>query len=291
MANDPRPMVLMTTHRVVKIGDQSVTERVNEWVRADDPRLPREGDARFECGPVSVDELAKESPPPTANTVDEPITATTPATATVAIAPQKLCTEDSALNIGVPKREPRREVCMAAHEMDEEVYEEEGEQEEDDDDRPWKITRQTLADIDCMSPSDLEAVIDNINDYERWDDLRETARRLTAQRLSAAKKAKAAPRCEFVKVNGEKCGSPAMKGEATCYNHGQAHAKRQAEEAAKILDAPILDTRVSVQVAITRVCSLLATGSIDDKRARALISALQLAHRNIGEGDSIYSTP
>lgn len=108
-----------------------------------------------------------------------------------------------------PKQEKRQEVTMANYgESDNDYYDED---EAEDDDRPSPITEETLRAIDKMSPPELENVIDNVDEHERWQDLREEAKLRVGQWLGAIKKADAAPRCEFIKPNGQQCGSPHEK--------------------------------------------------------------------------------
>jgi hypothetical protein len=219
-------------------------------------------------------------------------------------APQAL----SARAILTPNQQSQRKVDMPNQQFDEEAeqdgyeeedeqdgYEEEDEQDgneesgqDEDDDRPWEITKQTFEDIDEMSPPELEGLLENIRDHEDWSDLRERAKRRTTQWLGALKKADVAPRCSHVKLDGRACGSPAMNGSTTCYQHGDERPKRLAEQAARILEAPLLENRASVQMAITRICGMLATKEIDQAIGRTMIAALQLAQRNIGEKKSIY---
>jgi hypothetical protein len=191
--------------------------------------------------------------------------------------------------LSVSKKEPQREAAMANN-KNEDYYEDaelEPDEEEEDGDRPWPITRRTLAAIDEMSPEELENLIENVDDHERWQELREDAKSRTSQWLSGIKKAEEAPRCQFVKVNGKGCGSPALNGETMCYFHGDARARRQTEEEARSLGMPTLEDKLSVQLAIMRVCNQLIEKSLDDKTGRTIISALRLAHRNIGDQDSL----
>src|SRR5947208_2532684 len=51
----PKPMVKMTVHRTVKVGDELVTQHFDEWVRHDDPRLPGSSGVRAVTGPVRED--------------------------------------------------------------------------------------------------------------------------------------------------------------------------------------------------------------------------------------------
>jgi len=178
---------------------------------------------------------------------------------------------------------------MANHENAEDYYEDaelDADEEENDGDRPWPVTKRTLAAIDEMSPTQLENLIENVDDHERWQELREDAKRRTSRWLSGIKKAEEAPRCQFVKVNGKGCGSPAVNGKTLCYYHAEAEARRAAEEARK-LELPSLEDKLSVQLALVRVCNNLVEKSIDEKTGRAIISALRLAHRNLGDQDSL----
>jgi len=179
---------------------------------------------------------------------------------------------------------------MANHENEKDYYEDaelDAAEDEDGDGRPWPITKGTLAAIDDMSPVELENLIENVDDHERWQDLREDAKYRTSRWLGGITKAEEAPRCQFVKLNGARCGSPAMNGDTMCYFHGDARAKRQAAEEANSLGMPILEDKLSVQLAIMRVCHQLVEKSMDEKTGRVIISALRLAQRNIGDQDSL----
>ena len=168
-----------------------------------------------------------------------------------------------------------------------EYREDDYQDDEDEKYRPAPVTNETLKEIDEMSPSELEGLLSNITDLQHWEYLRDRARERTAQWLSAIRKADAAQRCKFVKFNGTTCGSPAMKGETTCYFHGEARAKREAEAAAKSMKMPALEDRLSLQVAIMRICGQLADKSLDERTGRAIISALRLAYRNLGPEASL----
>ena len=179
------------------------------------------------------------------------------------------------------------EADVDEQQADDEVEDDEQDEGDEGDDRPWEVTKATLAEIDEMSPSELKDLIENVGQHERWKDLREDAKRRTSQWLTGMKKAEAAPRCQFVKVNGTSCGSPAVKGETLCYFHGDARKRRETEDEARKLGMPTLEDKLSVQLAIMRVCNQLVEKSIDEKTGRVIISALRLAHRNIGDQDSL----
>ena len=192
-------------------------------------------------------------------------------------------------NSQVLKSSVPNEELMEAHMSSEPEYDDQYEQEEDDD-RPWKVTKHTFGKIDSMSPSQLEDLLDNIEANEDWRDLRETAKRRTAQWLGAIRKAKEAPRCQYLKTDGKGCGSPAMNDAAFCYFHGEARTKRAAEEASNLQEVPVLEDRLSLQLAITRLCAQLTCRSIDEKTGRVLLAALRLAQKNLGDDSSLYGS-
>ena len=305
MKDKPKPLIWLTTNRVVQVGDEAISQRIHEWVSPDDPRLGKPGEVKTDYGagpgsaPVASPRTSAESDAGTAPQAmqlgpeemkDLRSAASLPIAEATAHAGRVLdaCSEvESSSQHEIPKKEPRKEVTMARELYNEQDKDEEEETQEDDD-VPAPITQDDLENIETMSPDELEGLIDHVTWHEEWQELRDTARERVETWLGAMKKAEEAPRCEFVKHDGKRCGSPALKGEIRCYNHGESRAKRQVEEAAKILQAPTLEDRASVQMALTRVFSLLATNSIEDKTARVMIAALRLAHRNLGQKGSLY---
>ena len=51
---------------------------------------------------------------------------------------------------------------------------------------------------------------------------------------------------------------------------------------------PTLEDLLSLQVAITRFCAQLATGAVDEKRARLMLATLRLAQKNLEGKRSLY---
>ena len=269
----PKPWVRMTVHRTVKVGDQLVKQNFDEWVRHDDPRLSpiagrgpmREdgteifpGDSDWpsapEVQPASTEcvTLAPEAAPATPTLPQESHSAPSDTEALALVKPPS-----------IPKKELRPEVSVRIKESyDDDGYEGGDDPDaEEDDERPWKITRKTLREIDEMSPSELEALIENIDANEEWRNLRNIAKDRTAHWLGAIKKAEAAPRCEYTKTDGNVCGSPAIKGESFCYFHGEARTRRKTEEVSNLHEVPVLEDKISLQLAITRFCSTVRCAS------------------------------
>ncbi len=95
--------------------------------------------------------------------------------------------------------------------------------------------------------------------------------------------------CRHIKTNGQRCHSPAASGENWCFFHTRLYFRHRAIRSAKAkievnkLYLPPIEDRESIQVAASLVVSALSTGHVDEKRATAILRALQLASRNLDE--------
>jgi len=96
------------------------------------------------------------------------------------------------------------------------------------------------------------------------------------------------PRCRFIRANGTKCGSPAVKGGRMCYFHTRTErtGKRKGRNKdnavaerlqAPVLEVPVLEDDLAIQMAVTNVCRQLASEPLDTKRASLLLYGLQVA--------------
>ena len=79
---------------------------------------------------------------------------------------------------------------------------------------------------------------------------------------------------------GQRCGSPAMKGEYYCYHHHLKRAKRLdrrvlIDPEITRMEIPVLEDRASIFVAIAAVIHRLAENTIDTKRSGQMIYGLQ----------------
>jgi hypothetical protein len=105
--------------------------------------------------------------------------------------------------------------------------------------------------------------------------------------------------CRHIKINGERCGSPALSSHAFCYFHrnlSQRHSKpapeiptiihpvdgREPHAAAPqpSLILPPLEDRESIQFAASIIIGALARNTLDTKRASILLYGLQVASAN-----------
>jgi len=85
--------------------------------------------------------------------------------------------------------------------------------------------------------------------------------------------------CRYIKTNGLKCQSPAMRDSQFCYFHGRRRiyvSSRPASTNQK-LKLPPLNDSASIRAALGKVIRALAAGRIDAKRAGNLLYALQMA--------------
>ena len=103
------------------------------------------------------------------------------------------------------------------------------------------------------------------------------ARRLRDLALLA--RADQAPRCVFVKANGLRCGSPAMRGNPFCFFHDRWY-NQPAEDT-----FPPLEDGNSVQLALMQVIERLRreafrAGGLDPRLVKPLIFALKVAGQN-----------
>lgn len=148
------------------------------------------------------------------------------------------------------------------------------------------VDAKAAARLDEMSADEVEEFIEELEDCE--DTLSEIERakakllRLANQKRKL-KLADEAPRCEHIKTNGQRCGSPAIKGTQLCYFHGETRKQRESEAAAKVADLPVLEDMHSIQLAVMRVCGLLASKAIEEKTARVLFDGLRLAQKTLTE--------
>ena len=88
-------------------------------------------------------------------------------------------------------------------------------------------------------------------------------------------RAQHAPRCQHIKVNGVRCGSPALRRASYCYFHQRLRRPRLRPS------FPPLEDANAVQCAIMEVTRMLLDDQIEPKRAGLLLYALQTASINL----------
>lgn len=80
--------------------------------------------------------------------------------------------------------------------------------------------------------------------------------------------------CEHVKVNGVRCGSPALRTRRLCYFHFMSRVPR-------IELVPILEDGNALQAGVQWIIQAMLTQRIDTKRAALALYGLQIAASNL----------
>jgi hypothetical protein len=99
--------------------------------------------------------------------------------------------------------------------------------------------------------------------------------------------------CRFVKPNGLKCGSPALRGSPFCYFHARnrVYVPRRLHTGEKVFEVPPVATPAGIHQALGAIIQALACGEIDSKRGGKLLYALQLAQKNLEITPSLAQNP
>jgi len=118
--------------------------------------------------------------------------------------------------------------------------------------------------------------------------------------------AHAAPRCQHIRYNGERCAAPALRGQTICHFHERAADPATYEERSL---PPFIEDATSLQIVLMWVIRRLRTGGfhlmdeLEYKRAALLLYGLQIACSNLknfsaeraqpqaGEGERLQPPP
>lgn len=96
-----------------------------------------------------------------------------------------------------------------------------------------------------------------------------------------------APKCQHVRSNGTRCGSPALKDNMFCYYHQHCrpvtfqYNKCIANYSDSDVTLPVFDDPHGIQITLHRVTELVLRHQIDQKDASLVLYALQLAMWNL----------
>ena len=110
---------------------------------------------------------------------------------------------------------------------------------------------------------------------KKHETVAQTINRALSDSLARVEAAHNAPRCYHVKINGVRCGSPAMQQDAFCYFHSRMHNPPLDD------GFPPLEDANAVQVAIMQVLQALAKKKLEVKVAATLLYGLQTASSNL----------
>jgi len=87
-------------------------------------------------------------------------------------------------------------------------------------------------------------------------------------------------KCTHIKVTGQQCGSPALRGEFFCYFHTRVIKGVQQRVDMRLDSMALLEDCEAIQLSIMHVVDGLVKGTLDPTRARLIIQALRIAARN-----------
>jgi len=87
--------------------------------------------------------------------------------------------------------------------------------------------------------------------------------------------------CTHIKLNGYRCGSPALSGRPWCYFHARMRRGAKARLDAAIPSLLLLEDAESIQGALMQIIDMLLLDQIEVKKARLIIHAIEVASRNV----------
>lgn len=93
--------------------------------------------------------------------------------------------------------------------------------------------------------------------------------------------------CSYIKVDGNRCGSPAWQESTHCWHH---HGLKERFSEKKV-SIPPLDDQNSVQVAIMDIVNGLLSGRLDRANAYTALYGLQIARNNLKGLTLVPPTP
>ena len=96
--------------------------------------------------------------------------------------------------------------------------------------------------------------------------------------------------CTHIKVTGQQCGSPALRGEFFCYFHTRVIKGVPQRVDMRLDSMALLEDCESIQLSLMHVVDGLVKGTLEPVRARLIIQALRIAARVANEArfDACY---
>jgi hypothetical protein len=87
--------------------------------------------------------------------------------------------------------------------------------------------------------------------------------------------------CFHFKLNGQRCGSPAILGERYCHWHKRVAATTKAHVDTAFASVLLLEDADSIQAALIHIVDLLLRDQVPLQKARTILKAIELASRNV----------
>jgi hypothetical protein len=95
--------------------------------------------------------------------------------------------------------------------------------------------------------------------------------------------------CTHIKVNGIRCGSPALRQEVFCYFHQRMIRGVRTPPKSRIHPMANFEDEHAIQASLMEVVNALVRNHIDVPRARLILRALSIAVRNAGKAHFDWS--
>jgi hypothetical protein len=91
--------------------------------------------------------------------------------------------------------------------------------------------------------------------------------------------------CSHIKVNGVRCGSPALRGEVFCYFHQRLIRGVRTPPKSRLHPMAFLEDEESIQTSLMEIVNALVRNTIDFRRAQLILRALHIATKNVPRTD------
>ncbi|SRR5712691_13203305 len=88
------------------------------------------------------------------------------------------------------------------------------------------------------------------------------------------------PRCSHIKVGGQRCGSPTLKGKHFCYFHQRLIHGVPGPVDSNISPISLIENEEAIQASLMDLIEALLRGSIENRRAELVLKALYIATKN-----------
>jgi hypothetical protein len=86
--------------------------------------------------------------------------------------------------------------------------------------------------------------------------------------------------CSHIKINGTRCGSPALREEVFCYFHQRLIRGVRTPPKSRIHPIAMLEDKESIQASLMEIINALIRNHIDVNRARLILRALYIAAKH-----------
>jgi hypothetical protein len=86
--------------------------------------------------------------------------------------------------------------------------------------------------------------------------------------------------CTHIKVNGVRCGSPALRGEVFCYFHQRMIRGVRTPPKSRIHPMALIENPAAIQASLMEIINAVVRNQIDLQRARIVLRALHIAVKN-----------